>query len=594
MKMLAAVLPFLCFVLLLKKDRLRDSFIISAVVTGLFITVSTEILSLFDSLAYTPLAACWLLHLVALAAWNYYHRTPHAPQVAGTGTTVFQKVLLAMLFSVVGVTGITAIAAAPNNFDSLTYHLPRVMHWIQNRSVEHYPTHIDRQLLMAPFSEYAIMHLQILSGSDRFANCVQWFSMAGCAVGVSLIARALQGSLNSQIVAAALSVSIPMGLLQATSTQTDYVVSFWLVCLTYFVIETRKHPTSLNTLYVGVSLALAIFTKGTTYLAAVPFMIVYFWSAITRGMKTATANVLIVSVAILLINGGHYARNFKVYGTPISPGSGNSVLSSRVDAAAVISGVTKNIATQLTTGIEQTDSALLALVNGVHRAIGVDVNDADLTADRGFLILPGHVLNSEDYAPNPLHMMLMLLAAATLVWRRKKYSGETILFATATLLSFVALSIGIKWTPFISRYFLSAFIIFSPFVAMLYDGEKLRSVVNSTAAALLALSFIVLANNPMRPIVGPKSVFVTERIDQYFMVNPQAKPYFTATANMIKGQPITNIGILDRDGNMWEYILWVLLKDGGAKYRIEHVEGIKNRSGEITLENFTTYFPVRI
>ena len=593
MNMLAVILPLLCFMVLLKKDDLRESFIISAVACGFFITISTEVLSLFNLLAFTPLVLCWLLYLLSLVAWNYYHKS-NSPKIACTDIALSQKILLVLVFSVVGITGVAAVIAAPNNFDSLTYHLPRVMHWIQNRSVEHYPTHIDRQLLMAPFSEYAIMHLQILSGSDRFANCVQWFSMVGSAVGVSLIARVLQGSLNSQIVSAALSVSIPMGLLQATSTQTDYVVSFWLVCLTYFIIKARESADSRNALYVGGCLALAIFTKGTTYLAAVPFMMIYLWSAITKGMKAATANMLIISVAILLINGGHYARNFKVYGTPISPGSGNSVLSGRVDATSVLSGVTKNIATQLTTGIQPANSALFALVNGVHNAIGVDVNDTDLTADRGFLILPEQVLNSEDYAPNPLHMVLMLLSALTLVLWRRKYSRETIMFATATILSFVALSFGIKWTPFISRYFLSAFIIFSPFIALLYDGEKLRPIVNSFAAALLFLSFTLLANNPMRPLIGPKSVFVTERIDQYFMVNPQAKPYFTATANMIKGQPITNIGILDRDGNMWEYILWVLLKNDGVNYRIEHVEGIKNRSGEIKLENFTTYFPVRI
>jgi len=39
--------------------------------------------------------------------------------------------------------------------------------------------------------------------------------------------------------------------------------------------------------------------------------------------------------------------------------------------------------------------------------------------------------------------------------------------------------------------------------------------------------------------------------------------------------------------------LWVLLKDNGANYRIEHV-GVGNRSGTIKLIDFSTYFPVRI
>lgn len=592
MNMLAVLIPMLCFVALLNRNNLRESFLNSAVATGLFVAISTEILSLFNMVAYTPLAICWSLYLLALLAWRY-RAIATTQKTAGATTTVFQNLLLVLLICVVGITGITAIVAAPNNFDSLTYHLPRVMHWIQNRSVEHYPTHIDRQLLLAPFSEFVIMHLQILSGGDRFSNCVQWFSMLGSAVGVTLIARALKGSLNSQIVSAAISVSIPMGLLQSTSTQNDYAVTFWLVCLTYYVIKAKECPDAKYALLVGLSLALAIFTKGTAYLVAVPFMLVYLWCLFARGIKTAVTHLLIVAVLVLLVNSGHFVRNFKIYGNPISPGTGNDIICTKVDVTSVISCVTKNIATQLASGLPGANSTLNSLTNIVHKAIGVDVIDPDLTSDRGFFILPTQVLNHEDYAPNPLHMILMLFAAVLLVVRRKKYTRETILFATATMLSFVMLSIGIKWNPFISRYFLPVFVISAPFLGVLYDETKLRLFVNSYAVALLVSSFIVLANNQMRPLVGPKSVFVTDRMDQYFMVGPQAKPYFIATANMIKGQPNANVGVLDRNGNMWEYLLWVLLKDNGVNYRIEHVD-VENRSGTIKLISFPTYFPVRI
>ena len=161
------------------------------------------------------------------------------------------------------------------------------------------------------------------------------------------------------------------------------------------------------------------------------------------------------------------------------------------------------------------------------------------------------------------------------------------------MLSFVVLSVAIKWNPFISRYFLPVFVLSAPFVGLLFDEKKLRPFANSCAVVLLVSSFFVLANNQMRPLVGPKSVFTTDRLNQYFMVAPQAKQYFIATANMIKGQPITNIGILDRDSNMWEYLLWVLLQGDGVTYRIEHVN-VQNRSNIIKLNNFSTYFPVRI
>ena len=49
--------------------------------------------------------------------------------------------------------GIVALTAPPNTWDSMTYHMPRVEHWIENRNVEPYPTHILRQLSLGPGAE---------------------------------------------------------------------------------------------------------------------------------------------------------------------------------------------------------------------------------------------------------------------------------------------------------------------------------------------------------------------------------------------------------------------------------------------------------
>jgi len=590
---IAVALPALCFAALLKRDHFRERFLTSAAVFGLFVVFSTEILSCFKLVAYIPLVVCWSVYLLVLLTWrSYSNATTHKGYHTKT-TSLPQNVLLALLVGVMGVAGITAIIAAPNNFDSLTYHLPRVMHWIQNRSVAHYPTNIDRQLVMAPFSEFVVMHLQILSGSDRFANCVQWFSMVGSAIGVSLIALALKGSLNCQIISAAVAVSLPMGLLQSTSTQNDYTVTFWLVCLVYFILTTKERSSSKQAAWIGIYLALAILTKGTAYLIAAPFMLIYLWRIVGKGIKTAVTGIALISVAILIINGAHLARNLGTYGNPISPGTDNNIICKRIDTTSIISCVTKNIVSQLASGMQSANPALLRLTGIVHTAIGVDVNDPDLTLSDDFFILPMQVKNHEDYAPNPLHMFLLLVSTGLLAWQRKKTSGEVILFAIATMSSFIILSTCLKWNPYSNRYFLPVFIISAPTIALLFDRIKPRVLVDCCAIALLFSSFFVLANNQMRPLIGEKSVFATNRTDQYFMARPEAENYFISLTNTLKAQPITNIGILNNSGNMLEYLLWMLLKDSSVTYRIEHVQ-VTNPSRAIKLQNFSTYFPVNI
>ena len=64
---------------------------------------------------------------------------------------------------IISVIAIIAFISPPNTADTLTYHMPRVMHWQQNQSVQHYYTDISRQLYQPPFLEFNLLHLQVLS-----------------------------------------------------------------------------------------------------------------------------------------------------------------------------------------------------------------------------------------------------------------------------------------------------------------------------------------------------------------------------------------------------------------------------------------------
>src|SRR5438067_1370320 len=60
------------------------------------------------------------------------------------------KLMLAASGALILVLGVTAAIFPTTNWDSLTYHLPRVLHWIQEQSVEHYPTNNTRQIEFPP------------------------------------------------------------------------------------------------------------------------------------------------------------------------------------------------------------------------------------------------------------------------------------------------------------------------------------------------------------------------------------------------------------------------------------------------------------
>ena len=205
------------------------------------------------------------------SAWSYLRALKPAFSLS-------ERLILLGVASVVLLLLLIAWVSPPNNYDSYLYHMARVVHWAQAGSLDHFPSGFEHQLTKPTWAETAILHLRVLWGDDRPANLVQWFSMIGSLVGVSAIAAHLGASRKAQLLAITIALSIPMGILQATSTQNDYVVAFWMVCLAYFVLRRRRvEGTSSEVVLVGLAAGLGLLTKGTGYVYAVPLLAWYFW-----------------------------------------------------------------------------------------------------------------------------------------------------------------------------------------------------------------------------------------------------------------------------------------------------------------------------
>lgn len=139
----------------------RNTFLFSSLVWGLLVTVMTESLSAFKQIRFGSVLSGWIFVLLVFS--GYFLRIIRKDRWTGEqqkrrGLSLFDWFLLIYIALMITLVGFVAWISPPNNWDSMTYHMSRVMHWIQNQSVAHYPTHILRQLHMTPWSEYAILH----------------------------------------------------------------------------------------------------------------------------------------------------------------------------------------------------------------------------------------------------------------------------------------------------------------------------------------------------------------------------------------------------------------------------------------------------
>jgi hypothetical protein len=228
------ILPLLNFVFLFlwslkyyykEETPLRLAFLNAAIFWGFLIIISTETLSLFHGITLKGIAGFWILAF-CVTLLLYIITPPRHSVLFQLRTEPFllsEKILLLSVGIILILTGVIAFQSLPNNWDSMTYHMSRVMHWIQNRSVSHYPSHNIRQITHMPFPEYIILHLQILTNTDRAANMVQWFAMLASLCATTLAARQLGSNRWGQILTVIFIATYPMGILQSTRDRKSVV-----------------------------------------------------------------------------------------------------------------------------------------------------------------------------------------------------------------------------------------------------------------------------------------------------------------------------------------------------------------------------------
>jgi hypothetical protein len=409
--------------------------------------------------------------------------------------------------------------------------------------------------MLQPFAEYAMLHGYVITGGDRFANFGQWLASVGCVVGVALVAREFGAGPRGQAFAALFCATIPAGILASSGAKNDYVLAFWLVCVVYFAMRA-------DALYLGAALGLALLTKGTAYLFA-PWILAVF-------LRKRVGVVLAVALAL---NAPQYWRNVQLSGSPLGFDSaqGDGFFRWRNESFGwkeTASNVLRNASEQMGARSEDWNRGVYNAVAGVHRALGIDLNDP-ATTWRWTAYQPPRNANHEADAPNRWQLAL-LVAVCVLGWRRRPW------YPLALLVGFVSFCAYLKWQPFMGRLFLPLFVLGAPLVSV---TEKQRTWMQ------VALCLFLLNNarpaalqNWTRPLMGPKSVFRVSRDSQYFadMTQWNNEESYRSAVRALSESKCIHIGI-DSKRLQLEYPLQALLLEANPAVMFSHVE-VRNAS----------------
>ncbi len=586
-----AVLPILAFLntffILRSVQRLcwRGALMTAAIGWGVWLTCMTEFLSALNSLARWSLVVAWGSTIVGMGGYLlFFRRRSITFRVRWPASRFERFALIGLLFFVLTL-ALIAWVAPPNTWDSMTYHMSRVVHWIQNKSVAYYPTHIPRQLHQSPWSEYAITHFQLLAGSDRLANYIQWAGMVGSLVGVSLLAKTLGANARGQMLAAVVCATIPMGILQATSTQTDYVLSFWLTCFVYFGVRLQKQPSWGDAGFAGAALGLAVLTKATAYVYAAPFALWFGLSLLLRFRLKPVLQALVIAGLAIAINGCQYARNFDLYRNVLGPGRESEVYAyatERISLSGLASNMARNVALHLGTPFDPVNQFVEKVIIWLHDRSGVALNDP-YTTWSGTTFQRSKISFHEDEAGNLLHTLLFV-AAAVLFGLQKPRDLHSSFYFIALCAGFIFFSGYLKWQPWHTRLHLPLFVLGAPWIGWVFSKLKPPGIVGGLALILFLGATPWLIGNASRPIFGENSIFAHSREAQYFRNRPDIAASFLQTADYLTAAGCKRVGLIT-DIDSWEYPLWVLLRNRlGTGVYFEHVN-VENASIEKALQS---------
>jgi 4-amino-4-deoxy-L-arabinose transferase-like glycosyltransferase len=571
------IITFLLFSLLITtyfKKNTKELFLVSVLLFSAFIVFSTEVLSFFHSLNFITLLSFWILFNFSLFCFCFKNRKVLILNFRERKNTLItnyktlkkqEKILLLFVLLFLTLILFQGLIYPTNNWDSLTYHMSRIMYWIGNESVNHFPTHILRELYQPPFTEYFILHTNIINGNDYLSNTTQWLFLIFSMVAIWLLLDFFKISRFYKLLGVFLLITTPSIELQASTTKNDIVCGFFILSTLYFALKTYYDSGLKYFILLGISVGLGLLTKGTSYLFIFPILLLLFCFILFKIIQTKQ-NILFLYgvfaiIIVLLLNIGHYYRNYQVNGNVLNIDETEAKMYSneKMNVAFLASNVIKNIGLHLGYPVyEESDF----LIKKFHNNFKIDINNPETNYSGMNYQVSQELITHEDGACNTTHFLLTFVATLFLLSNaitNYKKNYKTILLLLIILFQIILFSGFLKWQPWHSRLHIPIFML--SVILIIIASQKARIfrfiLFVSLPVLIFSFGFFILYNN-IRPLLNDarltKTITVSDsRFKKYFANQPALYEDYSEVLNSIYKNNPRKIGLMISD---WEYPLF--------------------------------------
>ena len=408
-----------------------------------------------------------------------------------------------------------ALAYPLNNYDSLTYHLPRVMFYLGQNSLEHFETRNIRQIFF-PFN-LSLLHLAVLQHGivfEKLLTLLNIFLWLGAGAAIYRICRLVNYSVNASLAAAWLALTSTEILAQATSTTNDLSTAAALLMATVFMQKWIQSRRSSDALISGLALGLAFGTKLTTVFFIPPAVVIAgllvhrFRSSMIRHDGVRQARIWAIPLVFFVILTAPFAiYNIKATGHWMTDQFDFTL--NKPFSFGVFWQTTKTYTLQFFLEPLQRFTFDLSVTETLNRLAETFLfpNWNPAYAFSTLYFFPPDL--NEDHVWFGFAGAFVIVSALTCIQRERKaltiITGLAIL-GLGWLLFYFAMN---KWSLYIQRYFVLPFLLMVPCVAYCFDKSSAwrrpRSFSRITVIALFVTAFwfsiSYLMENTARPLL---------------------------------------------------------------------------------------------
>lgn len=403
------------------------------------------------------------------------------------------------------ITVFLAAAGQPAIYDSITYRLSRIAHWLQEGAIGFFPTNEPRQNYM-PITPDVVMAWILGATPSGYAGV----ALAQWAGGILLLAATvglgrLYGLSRFSSLAAACMVAGAANVApQFTTAQTDLITAGFLAASVFFWRSNAR--LKQGSILFGLAAGLALSSKGTVFYLLPGLAIMALWYAWRSELRLKAWRLSIlsafVSIGLFFLPG--IVRNYTHYDGPFGPEE-FVAMHHQTEDGRWIEKTKLNLASFFIQSLEPHSQmpglARVTQALASYLVTWLPEEDPFTYEDWNRREVLSHLLNLEKPDADGTTFGLVLIAlfavasVSAVVSRKRRGAGEVRILSLGLLVALVFFHAMQLWHPFGHRYFILA----APWIAIVgaWFLQGIRHPIRKFAWGLVLFSSVCTASTTL-------------------------------------------------------------------------------------------------